>query len=505
MSILIKNGTVVNDDATMKADVLIRDGIIVEVSSCITSSADKIIDAEGKLVIPGGIDPHTHLEEPFMGEVTIDDFYTGTAAAVSGGTTMIIDFVIPSKTETLLQAYKMWRDRADPKVVCDYALSMAVTSWSPLISDEMAIVTAPEYGINSFKFFMAFAGVLMVEDDEFYHAMKKCAKLGAIARVHAENGSVICEKEKEMLSLGITGPEGHCLSRPEELQEEATSRACFLAQQANCPLYVVHVMSKGAADAIALHRSRGTVVFGEPVAASLALDGSHYFDHDWLHAARYVMSPPLSRDPTTPDTLMDYLSAGLLHLTATDNCTFNGKQKLLGKDDFTKIPNGINGVEDRMSVVWHKGVNTGKMDAMRFVAVTSSTAAKIFNIYPKKGRIAVGSDADVVIWNPHMKKTISKDTHHQAVDFNIFEGMNVEGVAEITISRGKVVWENGTLQVERGSGKFVTLPTFSPYVFNTIQKREQVRIPRGVDRTLITSNNNKQNGKHNKCQQEHYI
>ncbi|CAJ0568342.1 unnamed protein product, partial [Mesorhabditis spiculigera] len=484
-AILIKGGTVVNDDEMVKADVLVQDGKIVAVGPDLHCEGATLVDAAGRLVIPGGIDPHTHMQLPFMGEIAVDDFYSGTRAALAGGTTMIIDFVIPAKDSTPLKAYKQWRDWADPKVCCDYALSMAITTWNDSVSKEMAEVTKPEYGINSFKFFLAYKGVFMVHDDEFYQGMLQCAKIGGMARVHAENGPVIAEKAKELLSLGVTGPEGHTQSRPEELEAEATNRACVLASQANCPLYVVHVMSKGAARAIAHHRQRGAVVFGEPIAAGLGTDGSHYYSDDWLHAARHVMSPPLSRDPSTPEALMRLLACGELHLVGTDNCTFNCQQKLAGKDDFTKIPNGVNGVEDRMAIVWERGVHRGIMDPMRFVAVTSSQCAKIFNMYPRKGRIAVGSDADIVIWNPDATKIISKDTHHQAVDYNIFEGQTVHGVAEVTISRGKIVWQDQRLSVEAGAGKFVSLPPYCPYVFAACQQREKVIQPRSVKREPI--------------------
>uniref|UniRef100_A0A1I7XSM0 dihydropyrimidinase n=1 Tax=Heterorhabditis bacteriophora TaxID=37862 RepID=A0A1I7XSM0_HETBA len=509
MSLLIKNGTVVNEDRIFSADILVMDGIIQDIGSYITEPEGiRVLDATDRLVIPGGIDPHTHLQLPFMGEIAVDDFYTGTRAALSGGTTMIIDFVIPPKDSTPLESYKQWRSWADPKVCCDYALSMAITSWNSNVIKEMELMTQAEYGINSFKFFLAYSGMFMVRDEEFYQGLQHCSKLGALARVHAENGPVIAVKSQELLAKGITGPEGHILSRPEEvcslkimkllrqnklnmfiqLEAEATNRACILASQANCPLYVVHVMSKGAARAIAYHREKGAIVFGEPIAASLATDGSHYYNRDWLHAARYVMSPPLSRDSSTPNALMDLLAAGELHLTGTDNCTFNCQQKSIGRHDFTKIPNGVNGLEDRMSVVWEKGVHSGKIDPMRFVQITrlkilfSSTAAKIFNIYPKKGRIAVGSDADIVIWNPNSSKIISKDSHHQAVDYNIFEGMEVHGVAETTISKGKVVWENNRLSVKAGSGQFVPLAPFSPYVFATIPQRTKMTAPRAVSR-----------------------
>lgn len=488
--LLIRGGTVVNDDAMFEADVLVQGGKIVAVGPSLADqlmAADgtlnaRVIDANGRLVIPGGIDPHTHMQLPFMGTVAVDDFYQGTRAALAGGTTMIIDFVIPSKHSTPLEAYRQWREWADPKVCCDFGLSMAITSWNQQIAAQMEELVMPEFGINSFKFFLAYENVFMVNDKEFYQGLKQCARLKALARVHAENGSVIAEKQKELLNGGVTGPEGHTQSRPEELEAEATNRACTIASQANCPLYVVHVMSKGAAKVIAAHRQRGLPVFGEPIAAGLALDGSHYFARDFDHAAAFVLSPPLSSDANTPGTLMDLLACGQLNLTATDNCTFTCQQKRMGVGDFTKIPNGVNGVEDRMSLVWEKGVNTGKLDPMRFVAITSTVAAKIFNIYPRKGRIQEGSDADIVIWNPTARRTISAKTHHHAGDFNVFEGMEVCGVPEVTICRGRPVWVDGKLQVEAGWGRFVPLAPNCPYVFGAHAAREQAMKPKVVQR-----------------------
>ncbi|KAL6739582.1 hypothetical protein Aduo_013019 [Ancylostoma duodenale] len=496
MSILIKNGTVVNEDEMFKADVLIADGKIVEVGPSLSVGAGnvQVLDATDRLVIPGGIDPHTHLQLPFMGEVAADDFYIGTRAALAGGTTMIIDFAIPTKSMMPVEAYKQWREWADPKVCCDYGLSMAITSWNPKVEKEMEELVKPEYGINSFKFFLAYSGLFMVRDEEFYQGMLTCSRIGAMARVHAENGPVIAEKCKALLQEGVTGPEGHTQSRPEELEAEATNRACVMASQANCPLYVVHVMSKGAAKAIAEHRQKGHVVFGEPIAAGLALDGTHYYDSDWTHAAQYVMSPPLSRHASTKDALMDMLAAGELHLVGTDNCTFTCKQKQMGMNDFTKIPNGVNGLEDRMSVVWEKGVHRGKIDPMRFVQITSSAAAKIFNIYPRKGRIAVGSDADVVIWNPNQSRVVSKATHHHAIDYNVFEGQELHGVAETTISRGKIVWMNNELNVQAGTGRFVPLLPYAPIAFASNAQRAKAMAFRSVQRDLKPEKVPEQNG-----------
>lgn len=480
--LLIRGGRVVNDDQTFEADVLIEDGIISGVGKGLTvPDGARVIEAAGKLVIPGGIDAHTHMQLPFMGTVAIDDFYHGTRAGVAGGTTMIIDFVIPSKGESLLEAYDKWRRWADPKVVCDYSFHVCVTWWSEQVKREMEIL-ANERGVNSFKMFMAYKDVLMLDDSELYAAFEQCKRLGAIAQVHAENGSIIAQKTKELVAAGITGPEGHALSRPESVEAEATLRAITIADQTNCPLYVVHVMSRSAADIISQAQRTGVVVFGEPIAASLATNGTHYFDKCWRHAAGHVMSPPLRMDPSTPDYLMSLLASGDLHLTGTDNCTFNADQKALGKDDFRKIPNGVNGVEDRMSVIWEKGVTSGKMDPCRFVAVTSSTAAKIFNIYPRKGRIAVGSDADVVVWDPDATRTISAKTHHQACDFNIFEGMQCHGVPLYVLSRGRIVRDPQGVHAVAGSGEFVPNPTYSDIVYGRIKQRDKINTPRLVER-----------------------
>jgi len=471
--ILIKGGEVVNADSREKLDVYIEDKTIRAVGKNLEiPGGTRIIDATGRLVIPGGIDSHTHCQMPFMGTQAIDDFYIGTKAALAGGTTMIIDFVIPAKGESLVAAYKKWRSWADPKVCCDYSLHMAVTHWNEDVRREMREVTGEEFGINSFKVFMAYKDVMMLDDHDIIECFKMAREVGGIGQVHAENGDVIVENCKKLLAKGITGPEGHPLSRPEEVEEEATTRACLIAAQTKCPLYVVHVMSKSAANVIMNKRKDGTVIFGEPIAASLAVNGSHYYHSCWRHAAAYVLSPPLREDEGTPDYLMELLARGDLDCTGTDNCTFSSAQKAAGINDFTKIPNGVNGLEDRMSVIWEKGVTSGVMSAERFVAVTSTTAAKIFNLYPKKGLIAPGSDADIVIWNPNKTRVISAETHHHAVDFNIFEGMEVHGIAEVVLTGGRVVVEDGEVKVAKGVGKFVPTPPFSPYVYDKVKAAE---------------------------------
>ncbi|XP_053975039.1 dihydropyrimidinase isoform X1 [Hylaeus anthracinus] len=481
--LLIKNGNVVNEDSIAAIDVYIEDGIIKQMGrNLIIPGGTRVIDAREKYVMPGGIDPHTHFELELMGAKSVDDFYQGTKAAVAGGTTMIIDFVIPKKDESLLEAYERYRETADQKVCCDYSLHVAVTSWSPKVKEEMTTLVQL-HGVNSFKMFMAYRDLYMLRDPELIEVFKTCKELGAVAMIHAENGDIIAENTKRLLEAGVTGPEGHEMSRPEEVEAEAVNRACVIASQVNCPLYVVHVMSRSAAEAVVAARKHGVCVFGETLAAAVGTDGTNYGHKCWKHAAAHVLSPPLRPDPDTPGVLLNMLATDGLQVTGSDNCTFNAEQKALGKNDFSKIPNGVNGVEDRMSVIWEKGVHAGIMDPMRFVAVTSTNAAKIFNLYPRKGVIAVGSDADIVVWDPYRKRTISAETHVQAVDFNIFEGMEIHGVPEYVIVEGRVCVDECELKAVHGFGKFVETPTHNEYVYSMIEDRE--KRPRGVPRTEV--------------------
>ncbi|CAB0039821.1 unnamed protein product [Trichogramma brassicae] len=479
--LLIKNGKVVNEDGIFDADVFVEDGVIKELGrNLIIPGGTRTIDARGRYIMPGGIDPHTHFELQMMGARSVDDFYQGTKAALAGGTTSVIDFVIPQQDEGLLEAYERYRMTADEKVCCDYALHVAVTKWDAKTREEMATLVQ-EHGVNSFKFFMAYRDVFMLRDPELIEAFKVCKSLGAVAMVHAENGDIIYENTKKLLAAGVTGPEGHEMSRPEEVEAEAVNRACIIANQVSCPLYVVHVMSRSAADALSDARARGVCVWGETLAAALGTDGTTYQHKCWRHAAGHVLSPPLRPDPDTPEALMKKLVVDGLQVTGSDNCTFNADQKALGKDDFSKIPNGVNGVEDRMSVVWEKGVHAGLMDPSRFVAVTSTNAARIFNLYPRKGVVAVGSDADIVVWDPSRKRIISAETHHQAVDFNIFEGMEVHGVAEYVIVGGRVCVDECQIKAVHGFGKYLETLPYPAYVYDAVEEHEKQ--PRGVARS----------------------
>ena len=479
MSVLIKGGTVVTAEQMFRADVLCENGRIKAVGEKLEApSGAKVVDAGGQLVMPGGIDPHTHMQLPFMGTVASEDFFTGTAAALAGGTTMIIDFVIPSPNTSLLSAYDEWRSWAE-KSCADYSFHVAVTWWSDQVYEDMGVL-AREKGVNSFKHFMAYKNAIMVPDENLVKSFSRCLELGAIPTVHAENGELVFHLQNELIKKGITGPEGHPMSRPPEVEGEAANRAIRVAQVIGNPLYIVHNSCKEAVEAITRARNEGQRVYGEVLAGHLLIDDSVYRHPDWNTAAAHVMSPPF-RPKENQEILWRALQSGNLQTTATDHCCFCADQKAMGRDNFTKIPNGTGGVEDRMSVMWHHGVGTGRLTPMEFVRVTSTNAAQIFNIFPRKGSVSVGADADLVVWDPKASRTISAKTHHQKVDYNIFEGMTVTGVATTTISRGKVVYEKGELKVEKGAGRYVDRPCF-PAVFEAVKKRNDIRQPRAVPR-----------------------
>jgi dihydropyrimidinase len=479
MSKVIKGGTVVTADRTYKADVLVENGKITEIGPDL--KGDEMLDATGCYVMPGGIDPHTHLEMPFMGTYSSDDFESGTRAAVSGGTTMVVDFCLPNPGQSLLEAIQRW-DNKTSRASCDYSFHMAITWWGEQVFDEMETVVKQK-GINTFKHFMAYKGALMVDDDEMYSSFQRCAGLGALPLVHAENGDVVAQLQAKLLAEDNNGPEAHAYSRPPEVEGEATNRAIMIADMAGVPLYVVHTSCEQAHEAIRRARQNGKRVYGEPLIQHLTLDESEYANPDWDHAARRVMSPPF-RNKLHQDSLWAGLQAGSLQVVATDHCAFTTEQKRYGVGDFTQIPNGTGGLEDRMPMLWPYGVATGRLTMNEFVAVTSTNIAKILNMYPQKGAILEGADADIVVWDPEREKTIAADSQQSAIDYNVFEGKTVKGLPRYTLSRGEVVVVENEMKTKEGHGKFVAREPFQA-VNAALSKWKEITAPRKVERTGI--------------------
>lgn len=478
-SLLIRGGTVVNADRAFRADVLTQGGRITAVGDKLDAPAGvTVVDAGDQYVMPGGIDPHTHMQLPFMGTVTMDDFFTGTAAGLAGGTTTIIDFVIPDPREPLMDAYRKWRGWAE-KAASDYSFHVAVTWWDESVRRDMGTLVQQE-GVNSFKHFMAYKNAIMCDDETLVNSFKRALELGAMPTVHAENGELVYLLQKEVAAMGITGPEGHPLSRPPMVEGEAANRAIAIADVLNVPIYVVHVSCIEAAEAVARARARGQRVYGEVLAGHLVVDDSVYRDPSFATAAAHVMSPPF-RPKGHQEFLWRGLQSGSLHTTATDHCTFCAAQKAAGKDDFAKIPNGCGGVEERLAVIWDAGVNTGRLTPSEFVAITSANAAKLFNIYPQKGSVSVGADADLVVWDPAGHKTLSVKTQHSKGDFNIFEGRTVKGVPTHTVSQGELVFVQGDLRAVQGKGRYIKRPAFNDN-FTANRLRAETLAPTAVVR-----------------------
>lgn len=479
MMTVIKNGTVVTADLSYEADVLIEGGVIIEIGKGLEGG--EVLDATGCYVMPGGIDPHTHLEMPFMGTYSSDDFESGTRAGLAGGTTMVVDFALPNPGESLLEALKRW-DNKSARANCDYSFHMAVTWWGEQVFDDMKTVIETR-GINTFKHFMAYKGALMVNDDEMYASFQRLSELGGIAMVHAENGDVVAELSAKLLAAGNTGPEAHAYSRPPQVEGEATNRAIMIADMAGVPLYVVHTSCEDSHEAIRRARMQGKRVWGEPLIQHLTLDDSEYMNPDWDHAARRVMSPPF-RDKANQDSLWAGLQSGSLSVVATDHCAFSTEQKRFGLGDFTKIPNGTGGLEDRMPMLWTHGVNTGRLTPNEFVAVTSTNIAKILNCYPKKGAVLVGADADLVVWDPDKTKTITANAQQSAIDYNVFEGKEVKGLPRYTLTRGQVAVMDGEIKTQEGHGKFVERAP-NTTINTALSTWKELTAPRPVSRSGI--------------------
>lgn len=461
MSILIKNGRVITAVDDYHADVFIEKEMVTIIGENLTMKADKIIDAEGRYVIPGGIDPHTHLDMPFGGTVSADDFETGTRAAAHGGTTTLIDFAIQTKGHSTLEALDTWHAKAEGKTAIDYGFHMIITDMEDDRIHEME--TLVKEGLTSYKLFMAYPGVLYVDDGTLYRVMRKASEDGTVICMHAENGIVIDEIVKRALAEGKTEPKWHALTRPTRMEAEGVHRAIAIAEVADVPVYIVHLSSSDALEQVTLARNRGVKAFAETCPQYLFLDHS-YYEKEGFEGAKYVMTPPL-REKWNQDNLWRGLQFGDIRSISTDHCPFCYKdQKEMGVGDFTKIPNGGPGLENRLSLVFNGGVVEGRISLNKFVDLTSTSAAKMFGIFPKKGTIAVGSDADIVIFNPNRKETISVDNpvmHNMNVDYSAYEGFEVTGISETVISRGKVIIEDCKYVGKKGDGQFLKRGLYS--------------------------------------------
>ena len=453
MKTLIRGGTVVTATDSYRGDVLIEDEKIAAIATSFEDvAADKIIDAKGKSVIPGGIDVHTHLDMPFGGTTSADDFESGTIAAAHGGTTSVVDFAIQYRGQTLRHALDAWRAKADGKAAIDYGFHMIVTDLNDSVEREMDDLVRE--GVTSFKLFMAYPGVFMLDDASIFRALLRTRENGGTICMHAENGGVIDVLVKRALAEGKTAPKYHALTRPARAEAEATHRAIALAEMAGVPIYIVHLSAAEALEMVTEARDRGLPAYAETCPQYLFLSYDNY-EEPGFDGAKYVMSPPL-RPKETQDRLWRGLASNDLQAISTDHCPFCMKeQKELGRDDFSKIPNGAPGIETRMSLVHDGGVRTGKISWNRFVELTSTSPAKIFGLFPRKGTIAPGSDADLVVFDPNRKQTLSAKTLHMKVDYNPYEGREVTGVSETVLSRGRVIVENGKFTGRAGAGSFL--------------------------------------------------
>lgn len=450
MTTLITNGRIITASDDYVADILIEDETIKAIGRRMNVQADKIIDATDLLIFPGGIDPHVHLEMPFMGTFSSDSYETGTRAALYGGTTLVIDFILQKQGNSLRSAFEEWSGRATGNAVGDYSFHMAVTDFNESTKSEINEMI--EEGISSFKTFMAYKGSLMIDDRQMIGLMEEVKRQGGIITAHATNGDVIDYLVQKNRSEGNLSPLYHYLSQPEVTEAEASERFTDMLNYTDCPGYIVHLTCEGALNAVRNAARRNQKVFVETCIQYLLLDASLY-EKDF-DGAKWVMSPPL-REKKDQATLWAGINQGLVQVVGTDHCPFTWEQKLLGKDDFSKIPNGHPAIEHRMELLFSEGVNKGKITLNKYAEVTSNNAAKIFGMFPKKGTIAIGSDADLILFNPNEKHTISVNSHHMNTDYSAYEGWEVTGKVKTVLLRGKVVIDNNTCLAEKGNGQFV--------------------------------------------------
>jgi dihydropyrimidinase len=457
MDIKIANGTIITPTDSYRADIGIENGKIVEIARKISEVAREIIDARGAYVFPGGIDMHTHLDMPFMGSFSSDDFETGTIAAAHGGTTCIVDFAIQAKGQSLRETLDTWKAKAEGKAVFDYGFHIAICDLTEAVLNE--IPGAVAQGVTSFKTFLAYKGALMIDDGALFQILRKCNEAGALVMIHAENGDIIDLMVKDLLAQKKTAPKYHALSRPPEAEAEATGRAIAIAQMARAPIYIVHLSCQEALEKVKAARHQGLSALAETCPQYLLLSYKNY-EEPGFNGAKYVMSPPL-RDKSNHAPLWQALACGDLQVISTDHCPFNFKgQKDIGKKDFSQIPNGAPGIENRLCLIFNEGVNKKRISVNRFVDLVSTAPARLFGLYPEKGTVAVGSDADLVVFDPKERFTVTARTNHQNVDYTPYEGYTGKGAPRMVIAQGKVLVSEGKFLGQPGQGRYIKRKPF---------------------------------------------
>jgi dihydropyrimidinase len=464
MTTLVRNGTVVTASDRYQADIFIDKGVVSLIGQGLNLPADEVVDASGMLVMPGGIDVHTHLDMPFGGTTSADDFETGTIAAAHGGTTTVVDFAIQNFGEGLYPAFEGWMKKAEGKAAIDYSFHMIVRELTDQVAHDMDKMTRHE-GVTSFKLFMAYPGVFQVDDATIFKALLRTRENGGLVCMHAENGGVIDTLVKDALRKGWTAPKYHALTRPTRAEGEATARAIALAEMAGVPIYIVHLSCSDALEKVKQARDQGLPAYAETCPQYLFLSYEDY-ERPGFEGAKFVMSPPL-REKWNQDALWKGLAKNDLQVVSTDHCPFcmnEPPQKQLGQGDFSKIPNGAPGIETRLPLLWDGGVRAGHIDPHRFVEIVSTNPAKMFGLWPKKGTVAVGSDGDLVLWDTERKLLLSAETLHMRVDYNPYEGREVTGAPAVVLSRGEVIVDHGTFRGKAGRGQFVKRQAGRPLV-----------------------------------------